>query len=158
VKRRAFIAGLCGAAAWPLLAQAQQPAQMRRIGVLMGITEDDPESKRRLTSLAQGLKQLGWTVGQNIRVDYRWRSVNADDLRRYAAELVTLAPDVILANGSAAVAALLQETHSIPIVFVFVTDPVGAGYVDSLSSPGGNVTGFTNFEYVFSNGWNCSKR
>jgi putative tryptophan/tyrosine transport system substrate-binding protein len=154
MKRREFIAGLGGAAAaWPLTARAQQPAQMRRIGVLMGITEDDPESKRRLTSFAQGLQQLGWTVGQNIRVDYRWRSVNADDLRRYAAELVTLAPDVILANGSAAVAALLQETRSIPIVFVFVTDPVGAGYVDSLSSPGGNVTGFTNFEYVFSGKW-----
>jgi putative ABC transport system substrate-binding protein len=126
---------------------------MRRIGVLLAITADDPESKARVAAFAQGLQQLGWTVGQNVRVDYRWAGANVDNMRKYAAELVALAPDVILAHSSAAVAPLLQATRTVPIVFTVVADPVGAGYVDSLARPGGNATGFTNFEYAIGGKW-----
>jgi putative tryptophan/tyrosine transport system substrate-binding protein len=153
--RREFITLLGGAAAaWPLAARAQQRAgRVPRIGVLMAITADDPESQARLAAFAQGLQQSGWTVGQNIRIDYRWASVNAEDLRKYAAELVGLAPDIILAHSTGAVAPLLQSTSTIPIVFALVADPVGAGFVESLARPGGNATGFTNFEYAFGGKW-----
>jgi putative ABC transport system substrate-binding protein len=125
LKRREFITLLGGAAAaWPLVARAQQPDRVRRIGVLMAMTADDPESPARLAAFAQGLQQSGWTIGQNVRVDYRWGGSNADNMRKYAAELVALAPDVILAHSSAAVAPLLQATRTISIVFTTVADPV----------------------------------
>jgi ABC-type uncharacterized transport system substrate-binding protein len=154
IKRREFITLIGGTAvAWPLAARAQQPERMRRIGVLMGMTADDPESQARVGAFAQGLQQLGWTVDQNIRVDYRWGGSNADNMRKYAAELVALAPDVILAHSSAAVAPLLQATRTIPIVFTTVADPVGAGYVNSLARPGGNATGFVVFDYSIAGKW-----
>jgi putative ABC transport system substrate-binding protein len=148
MRRREFRALLGGAAVtWPLAARAQQPGRVYRVGVLMAMTADDPESQARLAAFAQGLQQSGWIVGQNVRVDYRWGGGNADSMRKYAAELVALAPDVILAHSSAAVAPLLQATRTIPIAFTAVADPVGAGYADSLSRPGGNATGFLVFEY-----------
>ena len=155
MRRRAFITLLGGAAAaWPLVARAQQPDRMRRIGVLMNLTSDDDDASPRITALAQGLQQLGWTVGRNVRIDYRWGAVDADHSRRYAAELIALAPDVILAGGSSpAVAALQQATRPVPIVFVNIVDPVGAGFVDSLAQPGSNVTGFTAYEYGISAKW-----
>jgi putative ABC transport system substrate-binding protein len=153
IRRREFIALLGGAAAWPLPARAQQPERMRRIGVLTSISADDPESQARLTAFVHGLQQLGWTVGQNVRIDYRWGGSNADDTRKYAAELVALAPDVILAQSSASVAPLLLATRTIPVVFTTVADPVGAGFVESLARPGGNATGFTNFEYSIAGKW-----
>jgi putative ABC transport system substrate-binding protein len=152
--RREFITLLGGAAAaWPLTARAQQAERMRRIGVLMGMKADDPEGLARLAAFAQGLQQSGWTIGQNVRVDYRWRGSNADNMRKYAAELVALAPDVILAHSSSALAPLLQATRTIPIVFTIVADPVGAGYVDSLARPGGNATGFAWAEYSIGGKW-----
>jgi putative tryptophan/tyrosine transport system substrate-binding protein len=153
MRRREFIAGLGSVAAWPLTARAQQAERMRRIGVLMGMTENDPESQARLAAFAQGLQQLGWTVGQNVRIDYRWGGVNVDSMRAYAAELVGLAPDIILAHSSTAVTPLLNATRAIPIVFTTVADPVGAGYVESLARPGGNATGFSNFEYTIGGKW-----
>jgi putative ABC transport system substrate-binding protein len=154
VRRREFVTLLGGAAAaWPLVARAQEQGRVRRIGVLMNLAADDPESQTRLSAFAQGLQQLGWTVGQNVRTDHRWGGGNADIMRKYAAELVALAPDVILAHSSAAVAPLLQATSVVPIVFTIVADPVGAGYVDSLGRPGGNATGFTNFEYSIAGKW-----
>jgi len=154
IKRRAFITLLGGAAAaWPLVARAQQPERMRRIGVLMNLTADDLEASPRVTALAQGLQQLGWTVGRNLRIDYRWGARDADSARRYAPELVALAPDVILASGAPAVVALQQAARTVPIVFANIVDPVGAGLVDSLAQPGGNVTGFIAFEYVISAKW-----
>jgi putative tryptophan/tyrosine transport system substrate-binding protein len=152
MKRREFITLLGGAAAWPLAARAQQ-REMRRIGVLMALASDDPEGQARLAAVAQGLQQSGWTVGQNVRVDYRWSGGNADNMRKYAAELVALAPDVILAHSSQAVAPLLQATRTVPIVFTAVSDPVGAGYVDSLARPGGNATGFLVWEYSIAGKW-----
>ena len=125
---------------------------MRRIGVLMAFASDDPEGQARLAAFAQGLQQSGWTVGQNVRVDYRWSGGN-DNMRKYAAELVALAPDVILAHSSQAVAPLLQATRTVPIVFMAVCDPVGAGYVDSLARPGGNATGFLLWEYSIAGKW-----
>jgi len=153
IERRKFLATLGGAAAWPLAARAQQAERMRRIGVLMPLTADDLEASPRVTALAQGLQQLGWTVDRNVRVDYRWGAVDADHSRKYAAELVALAPDVILAGGSPAVAALLQATRTVPIVFANIVDPVGAGFVDSLAQPGGNATGFILYEYGLSAKW-----
>jgi putative ABC transport system substrate-binding protein len=160
MKRRHFLALLCGAAAapaaahaWSLAAQAQQPERVRRIGVMMGLKADDPESQARLAAFAQGLQQAGWTVGKNVRIDHRWGDGNAETMRKQAAELVKLAPEVILAHSSAAVAPLLQESRIIPIVFTLVADPVGAGYVNALARPGGNVTGFTNFEYSIGGKW-----
>jgi putative ABC transport system substrate-binding protein len=153
MRRREFMRLLGGAAAWPLAARAQQRERMRRISVLMGLAADDTESQARLAAFAQGLQQSGWIVGQNVRVDYRWGAGNADTMRKYAAELVALAPDVILAHSSAAVAPLLQATRTVPIVFALVADPVGGGYVNSLANPGGNVTGFTNFEYSMGGKW-----
>jgi len=126
---------------------------MRRIGVLLNITADDPESQGRLAAFAQGLQSLGWVIGQNVRVDYRWGGGSVDAMRKHAEELVALAPDVILAQSTSAVAPLLQSTHAVPIVFTIVADPVGAGYVQSLAHPGGNATGFTGFEYAFAGKW-----
>jgi len=154
MQRREFIGLLGGAAAlWPLAARAQQPGRMRRVGVLLNITADDPESQGRLAAFAQGLQSLGWVIGQNVRVEYRWGGGSVDAMRKYAEELVALAPDVILAQSTAAVAPLLQSTHAVPIVFTIVADPVGAGYVQSLAHPGGNATGFTGFEYGFAGKW-----
>src|SRR5262245_50720177 len=148
MQRREFITLLGGAAAaWPLAARAQQPERMRRIGVLMPSAADDPEFQARITAFLQGLAQLGWLDGRNVRIETRWGVADADRIRKYAAELVELAPDVILANSSAALAPLLQATRTVPIVFTSVADPVGAGYVDSLARPGGNATGFIVFEY-----------
>jgi len=153
VKRRAFVTLLGGVVAWPLAARAQQPERMRRVGVLMNLTADDPEASERVTAFAQGLQQLGWTAGHNMRIDYRWGAVDADRSRRYAAELVALAPDVILASGVPVVMALLQATSTVPIVFAQIVDPVGSGLVASLARPGGNATGFTVFEYGMSGKW-----
>jgi putative tryptophan/tyrosine transport system substrate-binding protein len=154
IGRREFITLLGSAAAsWPLPVCAQQPDRVRRVGVLMNLTADDPEASTRITALAQGLQQLGWTDGRNVRIDYRWGAADADHSRKYAAELVTLAPDVILASGTPAVAALQQATRTVPIIFVNAVDPVGAGLVDSLAQPGGNATGFILFEYGISAKW-----
>jgi putative ABC transport system substrate-binding protein len=147
MRRREFITLVGGAAAcWPLAAQAQEPAQMRRIGVLGGLAADDPFNQAGYAAFLQGLQQLGWTEGRNVRIDTRWAAGNAADTRKYAAELVTLAPDIILSVGSAAMGPLLEATRAVPIVFAIVPDPVGAGYVQSLSRPGGNATGFMMFE------------
>jgi putative ABC transport system substrate-binding protein len=156
MRRRQFIALLGGAVvplALPRAARTQQPERMRRIGVLMGPAADDPDGQARIAALLQGLQQLGWAVGRNVRVDIRWAAGNAEDSRRYAAELVALASDVIVANGSMSMVPLLQATRSVPIVFVVVPDPVGAGSVDSLARPGGNATGFMSFEYGMSAKW-----
>jgi putative tryptophan/tyrosine transport system substrate-binding protein len=153
MRRREFIVALGGAAAWPLVARAQQPERMRRIGVLMPGTPDDAEYQARMAAFLQGLQQLGWTDGRNMRIDARWGAGNINDARQYAAELVTLAPDVILATGSATTGSLLQATSTVPIVFVTVVDPVGAGFVESLARPGSNATGFANFEYAISGKW-----
>jgi len=155
MRRREFITLLSGATvAWPLAARGQQPERMRRIGVLTsGADADDPDGRARSAAFLQGLQQLGWTDGRNIRIDYRWGAGDADNMRKYAAELVSLVPDVILASGTATVAPLLQETRTVPIVFVQVADPVGAGFVDSLAKPGGNATGFVLFEYGISGKW-----
>src|SRR6266481_5770218 len=154
MKRRDFITLLGGASAWPLAARAQQGERMRRIGVLMASAADDSENQARMAAFLQGLAQLGWTDGRNIRIDTRWATTNPDDLRRHAAELAALAPDVLVAaSGTATVAPLLQATRTVPIVFVVVVDPVGAGFVASLARPGGNATGFTMFEYGLSGKW-----
>jgi putative tryptophan/tyrosine transport system substrate-binding protein len=153
LKRRAFITLLGGTAAWPLVARGQQPERMRRIGVLMPLAADDLEAQARITAFVQGLQQLGWTDGRNVRIDTRWAADNVDDTHKYAAELVALAPDVILGTGSATVAALQQATRTVPIVFVQIADPVGSGLVESLARPGGNATGFTLFEYGLSGKW-----
>src|SRR5262245_11309599 len=128
MKRRAFIALLGSAAAWPLGAWAQQDRGVRRIGVLTNLAADDPDAQTRVGAFLQGLQELGWAIGRNVRMEYRWGAGDADRTRRYAAELVALAPDVILTSGATAVAPLLQATHSVPIVFAQVPDPVGAGF------------------------------
>ena len=156
MKRREFITLLGGAAAvgaWPLAARAQQPDRMRRIGVLLSLAADDPEGQARLAAFQQGLQQLGWSDGRNVRIDIRWAGGNAENSRKYAAELVALAPDVILAVGGTVVGALLQATRTVPIVFTQTPDPVGAGYVASLARPGGNATGFLFVEYGMSAKW-----
>ena len=143
MRRREFIAALGGAAAsWPLAARAQQGERMRRIGVLLPAAADDAEFQARVGAFLQALALLGWTIGRNVRIDTRWATTNAADIRRHAAELVALAPDVILAHGASTVGPLLQATRTVPIVFPVVADPVGAGFVDSLARPGGNATGF----------------
>ena len=150
MRRREFITLLCGAAVvWPLAAHAQQPEQMRRIGVLMNRAADDPEGQARLAAFQQALQQLDWSDGRNVRIDTRWGEDDVDRERRAAAELVALAPDIIFASGTLSVAALQKVSRTVPIVFVGVTDPVGAGVVDSLARPGGNVTGFMIYEYSF---------
>ena len=154
MKRREFIALAGGTAvAWPLVARAQLADRIRRIGVLIPATEDDPQQQRRIAGFLQGLQQLGWTVGRDVQIEYRWSGAAPDDARRGAAELVALGPDVIFATGNSAVAPLLQVTHTVPVVFATVPDPVGAGFVDSLARPGGNATGFILFEYSIGAKW-----
>ena len=155
MKRREFITLLGGAAAtwWPLTAEAQQPEQLRRVGVLTNRVADNPEGQAAVAAFRQALQQLGWSDGRNVRIDTRWGVNDVDRDRRDAAELVALAPDVILASGTPSVAALQHASRSLPIVFVGVTDPVGAGLVDTLARPGGNVTGFMLLEYSSSGKW-----
>src|SRR5215212_6338687 len=154
MQRREFIGLIVSAVTWPHLARAQQADRMRRIGVLFGSATDDSEYQTRFGAFLQGLQQLGWADGRNVRIDTRWATTNPDDIRRHAAELAALAPDVILAaTGTATVAPLLQATRTVPIVFAVVIDPVGAGFVASLARPGGNATGFTLFEYGMSGKW-----
>src|SRR3954470_8808815 len=154
MRRGEFITLLGGAAgAWPPVARAQQSERMRRIGVLLPAAADDAEFQARVGAFLQGLQQAGWTIGRNVRIDTRWGTNNAAEIRRHAAELAALAPDVILASGTSTVGPLLRATRSGPIVFPLATDPVGAGFVDSLARPGGNATGFMNFEYGMGGKW-----
>jgi putative tryptophan/tyrosine transport system substrate-binding protein len=154
MRRRKFITLLGGAATWPFAARAQHPERMRRIGALGGgAGADDPDTQAQMAAFLQGLQQLGWNDGRNLRIDYRRGLGNPDNIRKYAVELAALAPDVILSSGTATLAPLLQATRTVPIVFVNVADPVGAGFVDSLARPGGNATGFIQFEYSLSAKW-----
>jgi putative ABC transport system substrate-binding protein len=153
MRRRDFITLVGGTAvAWPITLQAQQPERVRRIGILLATTADDTEFQAWVGAFLQALALLGWTIGRNVRIDTRWATANASEIRRHAVEMVALAPDVILAHGASTVGALLQVTRTVPIVFPIVSDPVAAGYVDSMARPGGNATGFTSFD------WNvCAK-
>jgi putative ABC transport system substrate-binding protein len=153
MKRREFITLLGGAAAWPLVARGQQPERMRRIGVLMNRAAADPEGQAQVAAFLQALQQLGWSEGRNVRIDARWGENDVELDRRYATELLALAPDVILATGTLSVAAFRRVTDTLPIVFADISDPVGAGLVDTLARPGGNVTGFMIFEYSLSGKW-----
>ncbi len=154
MRRRQFISLLGGTAAtWPLAARAQQGERMRRIGVLLPAAADDAQFQARVGAFHQGLALLGWTTGRNVRIDTRWATTNTADIRRHAAELAALAPDVILAHGAATVGPLLEATRTVPIVFPVAADPVGAGFVDRLARPGGNATGFLVFEYSLSGKW-----
>src|SRR5262245_10332898 len=153
IRRREFIALLGGAAAWPLAARAQQGERMRRIGILLPAAADDSRLQAWVGAFLQGLALSGWTIGRNVRIDTRWAGANAAEIRRHAAELAALAPDVIQAHGAGPVGALLQATRTVPIVCPAVSDPVGAGFVDSLARPGGNVTGFMNFEFGMGGKW-----
>src|SRR5207247_6806676 len=153
MKRRKFIGLLGGVAAWPLMARAQQPGQMRRVGVLMNLAPDNAEGQARLKVFQQGLQDQGWTEGHNVHVDTCWGAGKAEQYRACAAELVALAPEVILAGSGATLPALVQTTRSVPIVFVQVVDPVAGGYVASLAKPGGNLTGFTQFELNIGGKW-----
>jgi putative ABC transport system substrate-binding protein len=153
MKRRDFITLIVGTAAWPFAARAQQPDRMRRIGALMPHVVSDPQVQARNAAFLEELRQLGWTVGRNVEIEYRWSAGMVDEARKAAVELVALAPDVILATGSASLGPLLQATRSVPIVFAIVPDPVGAGFVDSLAKPGGNATGFMTFDPGISAKW-----
>jgi len=153
MRRRAFISLLGGAVAWPVVTRAQPSERMRRIGVLMFLAEDDPGAKTRIAAFIEGLQQLGWTIGRNVQIDIRWGAADAVRSRKYAAELAATAPDVIFATASETTAALRETTRTLPIVFVGVTDPVGAGYVASLARPGGNATGFAFVEYGMGAKW-----
>jgi putative ABC transport system substrate-binding protein len=153
MKRRKFITLLGGAMAWPLAARAEQAERMRRIGVLLPFSADDAESQVRMGAFLQTLALSGWTIGRNLRIDIRWAGINADDIRKHAAELAALTPDVILAHGASTVRPLQQATRSVPIVFPVVGDPVGAGIVGSLARPGGNITGFMISEYSMGGKW-----
>src|SRR5262245_37603398 len=150
MRRREFITLLGGAATWPLMARAQQGERMRRIGVLMHTIPDEPEVQARIAAFSQGLQQSGWAVGQNVQIDYRWSKGDFAQLRRDAAELLALGPDVVLAGIGATTGALQQASRTVPIVCAQVIDPVGAGYVASLARPGSKVTGFVQFEYSLS--------
>jgi putative tryptophan/tyrosine transport system substrate-binding protein len=151
VNRRSFITLLGGGiAAWPFAARAQQREKMPRVGVLMSMAADDPEAPARVSAFAQGLQELGWRDGRDVRIDYRWAAADATSFHRHAQELLTLGPDVIIASALQSVVALQQTTRTVPIVFVSVTDPVGAGLVEGLAHPGGNTTGFSLFEYSIS--------
>ena len=154
MKRREFIAIVASAAAtWSLAARAQQPERMRRIGVLLALAADDPYGQAQVAAFQQALQQLGWNDGRNVRIDIRWDESDADRARRYAQELVALAPDIFLADGTISLGALQHATRTLPIVFATGADPVGAGFVDTLARPGGNITGFTTYEYGFSGKW-----
>src|SRR5262249_43022564 len=153
LKRREFIALLGGAAAWPLGARGQPAERMRRVGVLMNLAEDDAVAEAHLAAFVQGLQQLGWTEGRKVRIDYRWAAGDAGRFQRYAEELLALAPDVILASAAPSVQALQRASRSVPIVFANVSDPVASGFVQSLARPGGNTTGFMQFEYGLSGKW-----
>jgi putative ABC transport system substrate-binding protein len=153
MKRREFISLLGGAAAWPLSARAQQGEQMRRIGIILPAAADDAEFQAWVGAFLQALGQSGWSIGRNVRIDTRWATTDAAEIRRHAAELVALAPDVILAAGTSTVGPMLQATRTVPIVFPTVADPVGAGFVESLARPGGNATGFMNFEFSLGGKW-----
>jgi ABC-type uncharacterized transport system substrate-binding protein len=155
VRRREFITLLAGAAAaWPLAARAQQGERVRRVGVLSGLREDDPESLARRAAFEQALQALGWTAGRNLRIDYRWLTdIDPVTIRKLAAELAALAPDVILASGNVVIAPMLQAARTTPIVLVQAVDPVGSGFIESMARPGGNVTGFTQFEYSLAGKW-----
>jgi putative ABC transport system substrate-binding protein len=153
MKRRQFITLLGGAAAWPVAARAQQPDRLRRIGVLLGSAEGDPQEQRNLAAFTKALQELGWADGRNIRVDYRSAAGNADRMRTFAKELVSLQPDLIVGHTTPVIAALQRETRTIPIVFVIVSDPVGSGFVASLPRPGGNITGFINIESSLASKW-----
>jgi putative ABC transport system substrate-binding protein len=153
MRRREFMTLVGGVAAWPLAARAQQSERKRRVGVLMGLAADDAEAQDRIAAFEQGLQQSGWTNGRNLQIDYRRGAGNAEVTRKYAAELIALAPDVILASGGTVVGPLLQATRSVPIVFTQTPDPVAAGFVSSLARPGGNATGFTTAEYGISGKW-----
>jgi putative ABC transport system substrate-binding protein len=153
MKRREFIMLLGGAAAWPLAARAQQPERMRRIGILLPANSDHAQFQLWVRTLLQGLAQLGWTEGRNVQIDVRWATVNPAEIRRHAVELAARAPDVIVAHGSVTVGPMLQASRTVPIVFPVSSDPVAAGFVDSLARPGGNVTGFLLFEYSLSAKW-----
>src|SRR5262249_49630096 len=149
MRRREFIVLIStGVAGWPLAARAQQPDQTRRIGVLAVLSKDDPEGQRRVTALQQRLQELGWVDGRNVRTEYRWAGADPDRARFYAGELVGMKPDVLFVNHALVLPLLRQETHTIPIVFVQVPDPVADGIVASLAQPGGNITGFTTGEYA----------
>ena len=154
MKRRAFITLLGGAtAAWPIAARAQQRERMRRVGVLMAYAEGDPEAQARVVAFRQGLRELGWMEGHNLQMDYRYGTGEPDRARNFVTELLSLAPDVIVAHGTPALTALHRATRTIPVVFVSVIDPVGAGYVESLALPGGNITGFSTFEPEIGGKW-----
>ena len=153
MQRREFITLLACTSAWPFAARAQQPEKMRRIGLLTPLAESDPEGQARIGALRQALESLGWAEGRNIRIDYHWSAEDADRLRVNAAKLVEMAPDVIVVNSTVMLAALKKETQTVPIVFVQVPDPVASGLVASLAHPGGNITGFTNFEYALGGKW-----
>jgi putative tryptophan/tyrosine transport system substrate-binding protein len=154
LKRREFISLLgCSAAAWPLAARAQQGERMRRIGMLQGLAANDPEGRDRFDALLHALQQLGWTDGRNIQIVHRFTDGDIDRARAYAAELVALAPDLVVTSGASTVGVMLQVSRAVPVVFVGAADPVGAGFVDSLARPGGNVTGFTSYEYSMSGKW-----
>jgi putative tryptophan/tyrosine transport system substrate-binding protein len=153
VRRREFIAGLCGAAAWPRVVGAQQGERMRQIAVLMNIAPGDPNAQENVTTFVQMLRRLGWIDGRNVRIEVRWAGGDAAEVRRHASELVASAPDVIVSTGTAGMGPLMQATRTLPIVFANVADPVGAGYIESMALPGGNATGFLQFEYSLSGRW-----
>jgi putative tryptophan/tyrosine transport system substrate-binding protein len=153
MRRREFLTLLGGAATWPVAGRAQQREKVRLIGILLPTTADNREFQARLGAFLQGLQQSGWSIGRNVQIDTRWATAKADEIRRHAAELAALAPDVIVAHGASTVAATLQATHTVPVVFPTVGDPVAAGFVDSLARPGGNATGFMSFEYNLGGKW-----
>ena len=153
MKRREFIALLGGATAWPLVARAQHSDRVRLIGVMGGGVANDPNAQANIAAFLQALEKLGWTVGLNLWIESRQGAGNVDDTRKYAAEVVALAPDVILSNGTANLMPLLQATRAVPIVFTSVVDPVGGGFVNTLARPGANATGFIQFEYTLSGKW-----
>ena len=153
MKRREFMTLLGGAATWPLAARAQQPERMRRVGILMNSGADDTDSQAQLAAFQEELEQLGWLSGRNLQIDTRWGAEDSERIRRYAVEIVALAPDVILAAGGPVVAAIRRASRTVPVVFAQSIDPVGAGQVDSLARPSGNTTGFMTFEYALSGKW-----
>jgi putative ABC transport system substrate-binding protein len=154
IRRREFMAGIGGTAAWPLAVRAQQPTERRRrIGVLMNLAADDPEGQARIGAFLQGLQELGWAIGRNVQIDYRWGAGNTERYHAYAAELSAMAPDVALASGAVVAAAIQQANRAIPVVFASATDPVGYGIVASLARPGGNVTGFAGFDFSIGGKW-----